>query len=293
MNKKLILGTAQLGLNYGINNQDGKPSLDISFEILHAAYDRGVRVLDTAEAYGDAQEIIGDFHKDNPEKQFKIITKFNADNSLKESALIQKIKHNCVILHTAKLYGYMFHNYHSFIANKEYLHDLLSAKENGLIEKIGISLYNNQEVLEILENYTEFDFIQIPFNLFDNDTKRKAVLLRARDKGIEIHTRSVFLQGLFFMSTDKLPENLKPLAKELEVINVIKYENNLSTEVLALKYVLEKEYIDFVLIGVESVKQLISNVEICNMKRTIPHGIIDKINIKDERLLNPSLWNKI
>ena len=293
MKNKIILGTVQLGLDYGINNHDGKPSLDTSFEILHYAYDNGIRILDTAESYGDSQEIIGKFQKLHPNKKFKIITKINVVNSFEKVDLIQTILNNCEILHSDKLYGYMFHNYQSLANNKPYYNDLLLAKEKGLIEKAGISLYSNQEVLDVIENYNGFDIIQIPFNLFDNEIKRKAVLLKAKNKGIEIHTRSVFLQGLFFIPIDELSINLKPLSKELMVLDSIKQTYNLSTETLALKYVLEKEYIDHVLIGVESVKQLIANINISKSNLPIPYMIIDEINVKDNNLLNPSLWNNI
>ena len=290
MINKIILGTVQLGLNYGINNKSGKPSLKNAYEILHTAYDNGIRILDTAEAYGNSQEIIGDFQKSNPSKKFKIITKLSANKSLKENYLIEIIKKNCEILNTKSLYGYMFHNYQSFIKNKSFYKELVLAKEMGLIEKIGISLYSNREVQDIIENYKEFKIIQIPFNLLDNESKRKSILLQAKGKDVEIHTRSAFLQGLFFIPSSNLPSNLIDLKKDIEIIELIKKDYNLRTEELALKYVIEKDYIDNVLIGVENVEQLLANIDICKSNLTIPHSKIDKINITNENLLNPSKW---
>ena len=118
MIQKLILGTVQLGLDYGINNKSGKPSKQKSFEILHTAYDNGIRFLDTAEAYGESQKIIGEFQKLNPNKKFSIITKLNANRQLKENELTELVKKNCTTLHSSKLYCYMFHNYQSLINNK-------------------------------------------------------------------------------------------------------------------------------------------------------------------------------
>ena len=222
MINKLVLGTVQLGLEYGINNQTGKPSLDSAFEILHTAYDNGIKILDTAESYGDSQGIIGQFQKSNPDKVFNIITKLAANHSLKDNELLSHISNNLNILGVEQLYGYMFHNYQSFKQNENFIDELLVAKKAGIIKKAGISLYTNREIEDIVTNYSDFDFIQIPFNLFDNESKRKYFLDKARKKNIEIHTRSVFLQGLFFKNSNDLPEKLKPLRSPLKILDTIK-----------------------------------------------------------------------
>ena len=291
MINKLVLGTVQLGLEYGINNQTGKPSLDSAFEILHTAYDNGIKILDTAESYGDSQGIIGQFQKSNPDKVFNIITKLAANHSLKDNELLSHISNNLNILGVEQLYGYMFHNYQSFKQNENFIDELLVAKKAGIIKKAGISLYTNREIEDIVTNYSDFDFIQIPFNLFDNESKRKYFLDKARKKNIEIHTRSVFLQGLFFKNSNDLPEKLKPLRSPLKILDTIKKHNAMNTETLALQYVLQKPYIDYVLIGVENVQQLLNNITISKENKNIPHQLIDELNIVQEDLLNPSNWN--
>lgn len=291
MINKLVLGTVQLGLNYGINNHSGKPSLKKAFEILDTAYIKGITILDTAEAYGDSQEVIGKFLKENPDKSFQIISKLAANSDVQPEEFINHIERNCAILHVDELYGYMFHNYQSF-KKKLYLYDkLLLAKEKKLIKKTGISLYTNDEIEDVLNNYKQFDFIQIPFNLFDNASKRKSLLEKAKAQNIEVHTRSVFLQGLFFKKIKALPEKLKALAPYLEQLNAIKQKHNLNTTSLALQYVLQKEYIDHVLIGVETSEQLINNIDISLKKVFVPHEEIDTIDIIENHLLNPSNWN--
>lgn len=288
---KLILGTVQLGLDYGINNSVGKPSLSQSFEILNNAYDSNLRILDTAEAYGNSQDVIGDFHRKYPNKRFKIITKLAAVHNLSAKDFIPNIKKNCDTLAVEKLYGFMFHNYDSFIKNKEFYQEILKAKEDGLMRYAGISLYTNDEIEDIVTNYSDFDFIQIPFNLFDNESKRKEAIEKARGKNIEIHTRSVFLQGLFFKSPSGLTLKMSPLKPYLRELETIKKEYNISTEELALQYVLQKKYIDHVLIGVENVGQLKNNLTTCSKKSTIPHSVLNKIDILEVNLLNPSNWN--
>ncbi len=290
MLNKLILGTVQLGLDYGINNKSGKPTKQKAFEILHTAYDNGIRFLDTAEAYGQSQNVIGEFQKLNPEKKFNIITKLDSKKQLKENELLAVLKTNCETLHSSKLYCYMFHNYQSLVSNKLLYTEFESALATGLVEKIGISLHSNIELMDVIENYKSFKVIQIPFNLFDNELKRKEVILKAREAGVEIHTRSAFLQGLFFLNKDKMPSQLQELRSNLDHLDSIKKQYNIDTATMALKYVIEKKYIDKVLIGVESSNQLLENLKNCNSKLTIPHQIIDCIDINNENLLNPAKW---
>ena len=284
MISKLILGTVQLGIDYGINNSSGKPSLAQSFDILETAFDNGLRILDTAEAYGNSQEVIGEFHKEYPNKEFKVITKLAAKHSVTKESFISNIRKNCEVLGVKQLHGFMFHNYDSFIQNSEFYEELLKAKKLGLIKFAGISLYTNNEIDDIATNFSDFDFIQIPFNLFDNESKRKEEIEKAREKQIDIHTRSVFLQGLFFKSTKDLSEKMKPFEPYLEKLNLLKTECDLTTEEIALNYVLQKEYIDHVLIGVENVDQLKSNLTTCNKNNEIPHSVLNNINILEVNL---------
>jgi aryl-alcohol dehydrogenase-like predicted oxidoreductase len=288
---KIVLGTVQLGLDYGINNQLGKPTLEESFEILNIAFDNGIRILDTAEAYGNSQEVIGLFHKKHPNKKFKVITKLAADHKLEAKSFKNHLNQNIEKLNSDQLFCYMFHDFQSFKKSTFLYKEFLEAKKNGIIEKTGIALYTNEEIECVLNNYSGFDIIQIPFNLFDNDSKRKGFIEKAKAKGIDIHTRSVFLQGLFFYPLNKLPIKLKYLKPYLEKLDVIKNKNNINTQTLALQYVLQKDYVNNVLIGVDSVDQLISNIELCSKKINIPHKEIDSINVKEDFFLNPSNWN--
>ena len=290
MINKLILGTVQLGLEYGINNNEGKPSLQKSLNILNTAFDNGIGFLDTAESYGNSQEIIGEFHKQHPKKTFNVITKTTGDNLLNNEEVQKRISENLKVLNVNELYGYMFHNYESFNKSTHLLKELSLIKCQGKIKYLGISLYKNEELEDVITNYNDFDFIQIPFNLLDNATKRKSILERAKEKGIQIHTRSVFLQGLFFKKNEELPNKISEFSSYLDVINSIKENFKITIQELALQYVLQKKYIDNVLIGVDNPQQLINNIKLSEKQTQIPHDLIDKINVKNEGLLNPSNW---
>lgn len=289
MTNKLILGTVQFGLDYGINNTLGKPTTQNIKNILDVAYANGINILDTAEAYGNSQEQIGEYHKNSP-NTFNVITKFSSSVTNLSENILERVQQNIKLLNINKLYCYMFHSFKDFITYfSTFKNDLIQLQNNGLIQKLGVSVYTNVELESVLQT-PEIQVVQLPFNLLDNDTKRGQTLKKAQEKGVEIHTRSAFLQGLFFKSLHEIPEKLKPLQPYLEKIEAIKKELSLSTETISIQYPLQKTYINNVLIGVDSVGQLQSNIKNSIAKVAIAEADIDAINVKENLLLNPSNW---
>jgi len=290
MNSKLILGTVQFGLRYGINNTIGKLTEDQVFELLETAYDLGVRTLDTAEAYGNAHSVISNFHKQS-KKRFNIISKYSSSNFDYSIDLVERIQVHCSNFNVNYLEGYMFHSYNDFKMNINNNPNVLdNIKNSGLVKKIGVSAYSNNEIEDLL-NFKNINLIQLPFNLFDNEYQRKEILKKAKKKKIEIHTRSVFLQGLFFKDINTLTNCLLPLKNNLSELSLILKNNNISIESLALNYPLNKTYIDKVLIGVDSLEQLKNNIKATenDFDKSI-YEKIDCIQIKNTKLLNPSNW---
>lgn len=289
MENKLILGTVQFGLDYGINNVIGRQSFSNLKIILDTAFQNGIDFLDTAEAYGESQKTIGKYHK-NSKNQFKIITKFSSNIKNLPRNIVDRVKKNSQILHVDQLYCYMFHSYNDF---REYYNDfkegLARLKEEKIILKIGVSLYMNEEFEQVLK-YDDIDLVQLPYNLLDNQTKRGEILSKGKNRGLEIHTRSVFLQGLFFKDSNNLPIKLKPLKSTLNKLQSLCGEY-IKMNDLALNYAYANDKIDKVLIGVDNVEQLMSNISSKNKnlsKDTIER--IDLIKLKEEELLNPSNW---
>ena len=137
---KLILGTVQFGLNYGVNNIAGKPEKSKVFEILKFALSNGIKLLDTAESYGNAPKIIGLFHRIHRNK-FEVISKYNPkDRSLPDN-LLDRVKQNLKEMHIDYLYAYLFHCYDDFNKNFKNFSILKKLKKDGLIKKIGVSIY--------------------------------------------------------------------------------------------------------------------------------------------------------
>lgn len=286
MCNKLILGTVQFGLNYGINNTQGKPEKETVFEILSNAYENGIRNLDTAELYGNAHDLIGEFHNFNPSKKFQIITKFPHDF---EDSLDSKINTYLTQLNVDYLHAILFHSFESYVNYKDHLASIIKLK-NRSIKYIGVSVYTNEQMNEVLDDIN-IDIIQIPFNLFDNLNFKGKLFQKAKAKNKIIHTRSSFLQGLFFMKKDN-PNTIRiKLENELDVINEISLNSSISIGSIALNYCLIQPTIDGVLIGVDSLEQLNENILYSN--QTIPTKYLDQINnikIDNVELLNPSMW---
>jgi len=289
MNSKLILGTVQFGLDYGVNNTSGKPSKENIKSILDFAYNSGIQLLDTAEAYGDSQNKIGEYHNNSTNK-FNVITKFNSNTEGFSLNIIERVYNNLKILDVDKLYCYMFHSFDDF--NKyfeKYRKDLLILKRDGIINNIGVSLYSNDELESVLK-FNEITLVQLPFNLLDNNNKRGNIIKKAKAKGIEIHTRSAFLQGLFFKNTSEFTVKIKPLGPYLNLLNDLCDEHYKMND-LALNYVCNQKNIDKVLIGVDNVQQLASNM--LSEKKMITKELtnnIEVIDVKETKLLNPSNW---
>lgn len=285
MKNKLILGTVQFGLPYGINNQrDNLISEKEVHEIFRRALCTGINILDTAAVYGEAESRIGSFHNEN--KKFKVITKFSkAEGETWKNSLNESLNR----MNLESVETVMFHSFEAFMQHRKTLTEINSAR-GSLFKKLGVSVYNNKELMA-LKDIDEVEVVQLPFNLLDNDHQRGKILKELKKSGKEIHTRSCFLQGLFFMDEKILPEKLKPLTPWLGIIKKIAKGNNIEIGHLALQYVLDKNYIDGVLFGVDSLKQLDQNYQWTIKK--LPKEIflqIDKIKVSNPELLNPSQW---
>lgn len=286
MKSKIILGTVQFGLDYGINNSAGKPSKEQVFEIFEAAAKAGIDILDTADAYGNASELIGEFFAVSSTR-FKINTKFKVEEG---KTIEEQLKHSLGLLNTQSIHAYFYHRFDEMTSFPETLTELGNLKNRKLIEKIGVSVYGNDE-FEIAVNTPEIDTIQLPFNLLDNYSQRGSLLKQAKEKGKEIQVRSVFLQGLFFKEQDNYPEYLNPLKPYMQTIANVGSENNIGMEELAMSYALSQPEIDNVLIGVDTLEQLQHNLSFANT--AMPLGVLDSINainVAETELLYPKNW---
>lgn len=285
MNKKFILGTVQFGLDYGINNKEGLLSKEKIFDILDFAFNEGIETLDSADAYGNAQEMVGEFIESGS-KKFKVNTKFYAQEG---NTIAEQLQHTLHQLKLDKVNVYFFHRFKD-LKNSPALSALRELKKQNKISQTGVSVYTNEE-LEYCIDTAEVDVIQLPFNLLDNYSKRGSLINKAKQNGKVVQVRSVFLQGLFFKEEKTWPSYLQPLIKYVQILKDLAVEHDLSMFDLALGYVLSKSGIDQIIIGVDSKEQLKKNLDVRERKLDDALiGKIDAISVKEESLLYPYNW---
>jgi len=143
---KIILGSAQFGFKYGINNLGSRLNENDVSEILEHAFSEGIRYIDSAEAYGNAHKLIGQFHNKNKSNRFNIITKFKNLNLKSDDDLISHVEKTCESLFVDYIHTYMFHSFSDFKKNLKIYDELKLLKNKGLIKKIGISIYENYQI---------------------------------------------------------------------------------------------------------------------------------------------------
>lgn len=282
---RFILGTVQFGLKYGINNILGQPNRNTAIEIFNLAHQLGISTLDSAESYGNAHQLIGDFHFLS-DFEFKINTKFK---SIEKENIYIRVKNTCELLNIKKINVCFFHSFPDYL-NKTLHQEFEKLIALDFVNQIGVSVYTNEE-FNIVINDPIVKVIQCPFNLFDNFNQRGDLILKAKEKGKKIQIRSIFLQGLFFLDPNYLKGNLVELKDDILFLKKITSEFQISISDLCLQYALSFKEIDEIIIGVDTPSQLISNSIGC--LNTIPSELVDRINsiqIKNKSLLYPYNW---
>ncbi|MEX0771174.1 MAG: aldo/keto reductase [Balneolaceae bacterium] len=274
---KLGLGTVQFGTPYGISNRSGQTPPEEVSRILDFAVRSKIKVLDTASAYGNAEDVLGRYDL----KGFRIVSKFMPPGQGEplENQLMESLEH----LKSDSLAGYLAHRPMALLKEPAQWEELLEIREKGLAEKIGYSLNEPAELEKLMNAGFKPDLIQVPFNYLD---RRFADYFRElKEMGCEIHTRSAFLQGLFFIKPEELNgffADAKPILQTLQ-----KEIDTLPGSLL--RFVLEQPEIDKVIIGVENTRQLRENL---NALDRVPAGnVLPELKIKvPDRILMPSKW---
>lgn len=257
---KIGLGTVQWGMRYGVANRVGRPEPAEVAQILRVAREAGIALLDTAQAYGDAESVIGQVGKGL--QGWKIVTKTapikGGDFGGQEESMLSDAFHESRRrLDSAKLYGLLAHNAGDLLSasGHRFWRALQAFKEEELVSKIGVSVYEPDQLGRILDCYP-IDLVQLPLNIYDQRFLQSGLLLRTRLAGIEIHVRSIFLQGLLLMPPDQLPEQFSRvhashmrLYRECEVSGITPLE-------ASLRFCLHQPEVDQAIVGCETRGQL-------------------------------------
>ncbi len=284
---KLAIGSAQFGLDYGVSNNAGKVSKQEVNKILNIARKSGINFIDTAITYGDSESSLGI----SGVSKFNIVSKLNSldkrNKNIKED-IFQQINSSLYRLGVNSLYGVLIHDTKILLADNgdQIYKALLGLKQQGLVKKIGISIYDTKELDNILSKF-EVDIVQAPMNIFDQRLISSGWNIKLKKMGIELHVRSVFLQGLLLMEPSERPEYFNPWKDLLE-----KYDNWLTNEGFTnveacINSILQAEYVDKVVIGIESSEQLEEIIYLIGNKLI---RIPAFLSSKDKSLINPSMW---
>ena len=287
---KIALGTVQFGLDYGIANNQGKVNTNIAKNILMHAQLAGIDTLDTASVYGNSEEQLGEIGV----KDWRIITKLsNLPNLCDDISLwvrgqvfksIQRLKVRSIaglLLHdTGQLTG---------LHGQQIWSALKTLKDEGVIEKIGFSIYHPNE-LEILWGSYRPDIVQAPYNIFDRRLEQSGWLQIMSDSRVEIHIRSVFLQGLLLMDEDSRPIKFNRWSYSFGLLEKWIKENNTTALQACLSLPLNDDRINRIVIGVDNTQQLKSILVESNLNTPVPPL---SLCLDDVDLINPSHWNSL
>ena len=274
---KLILGTAQLGLDYGIANSSGIPKAKDIDQLFVICKENGINYCDTAYAYGASHKLV-------KSRGIKIITKLSLEDPLKTRFELEELssEFDGEILDTV-----LVHNPNSLFDYPRHWQELQSFKQNSQ-SKIGVSIYTPQDAYQLLNLNIIPDVIQIPYNVFDR--KFDSLLPELKNLNIEVHARSIFLQGLFFLETSEIPKNIELLINPIKAF--IEFCNNDPTVKIknALHFVLHNQWIDKLIVGVEKPNQLLELIDCYNSYDGNITPFYYNFDDIQKHLLNPTNW---
>ena len=286
---KIGIGTAQWGMNYGVANKHGQTPQEEVRRILKFAQAAGIALLDTAPLYGNSELVLGQ----ESLSSFRVVTKtpkLDTCPNMNEATdyLRRTLDSSLKNLQLDSIYGLLIHNADDILSpNGSRLVDSLQEyKSHGLISKIGISIYDSSQIRMALDLFRP-DIVQVPLNVLDQRLIRDGSVARLSRLGIEVHTRSTFLQGLLLMSANKIPRYFKPWMPLLSGWHRFCDDHSTSPLHAALSFVCGLKEVSHTLVGVEDKKQL---VEILGEPNAIENMDFDQFASDDPKILNPGLW---
>ena len=299
---KLTLGTVQLGMNYGINNQSGMPDEQKSFEILRTALDGGVTVLDTASNYGCSEDVIGKFLSNYSGEHPTIVTKFEISNApsltVKEAErnLRNEIENSLERLYLSKLPFLLYHDETEFDRWTDRLEDVFRRLiAEGLVDKVGVSIQTSSVIGKILSSDL-YEAIQVPMNIFDTSLVRDGFIGKLKNAGVCVFVRSVFLQGLFFKNPDDLPDGVLQSAKgPLKQLKKFAQDEGMSIAELAFSFIRDIDGISSLVLGAETPEQVKQNLTLQNAKvisKAVREEIMSIFSDIPSGVIQPWTWNR-
>ena len=285
----LALGTVQFGLTYGAAHSGPRPSLDQVSEILDAARVHGVGCLDTAIGYGDAEARLGQCGV----RGFRVVTKIPplpANVSDPKSWVLEQIETSLEHLQTDRLYAVLTHRTSDLFSPRgnaivEGLSELVA---RGLAQRIGVSVYRLEDV-ERAHNLLPIGLVQGPANVLDQRILNSPLLYKLKRQGVEIHTRSAYLQGVLLQPPAQRNAYFDRFASPLGNWDTYLRASGKPASHVSLGYVAHHPVVDAVVIGVQSRVQFLEAIEAAQAAFSDP--AIADLACTDEDLIDPSRWS--
>lgn len=291
---KLALGTVQFGLDYGISNKAGRVSTKEVTKILALADEVGIDTLDSATAYGDSEQQLGN---QSLSQRFKIVTKIPAlTNDIRD--ITPFVENSLIQLKRDKLDSLLFHDAKTVLTHPHAAHfceQLLNLKQQQKIERIGVSIYQPDQITQALQRL-DVELVQAPANVLDQRIFESDIKSVLEENKIDLHTRSAFLQGLLLMPEEEWPTYFSPYFHLLEQFTALAKQYQVSKLTLALAFLvhnsLNNKQLEKIVVGCCSAEQLLEIVNSYKQAKTlsIPPSTWQSLASDEQQLINPSFW---
>ncbi len=296
---RLMLGTVQFGLPYGVANQTGQPDYEDSRLIVSTAIDGGVNCFDTAAAYGCSEEVLGSaIHDLGVADKVIVVTKIKplspeelANHSKASIAIEHSVETSLKRLRLDCLPVVLFHRE----SDARYLDVLEHLKAKGLLVHAGVSCDNRPGPAAGFVAGGQASALQLPGNILDRRHLNSGIFHDAAIRGLAVFIRSVYLQGLLVMPEASIPQSLQAVIPLRRRLISVAAEAGMNISELALRYMLTQDGVTSVLVGVETLSQMKENIAMFNrgiISSEIMAAVNDIAPDLPETILTPGFWPK-
>lgn len=289
----LVLGTAQLGMPYGIANAAGQPDQSAADEIVGTAWECGIREYDTAQGYGVSEAVLGRALAANGCTGLaRVTTKLGPEVGLDRDSVFRAVDSSLERLGVERLEGVLFHregvvgSWTSALAS--ICGELVA---DGKTCRVGVSVYAPDMAVRAI-GLDGVNVLQAPASILDRRLEAEGVFAFAREQDCAVYVRSIFLQGLLLMPLAELPARMRFAEPVLRRVASVAEELGITRRELAMGYLREKGYGARIVFGAESAEQVRSNV--LTWRRDAVNGMVDAVERElcdiDERIIRPDRW---
>jgi len=293
--RMLVLGTAQLGLPYGLANKTGQPDQKMATAIIREAWNNGIREFDTAQGYGESESVLGRALSEiGVSQEAQIITKFHPDlDHLNATALSNSVDKSLQKLGVPSVFGILLHREEMLSVWEKglgkILHEIVSS---GRVNHMGVSVYSPDKAIQAL-NLHDVDIVQVPTNILDRRFEEKGVFEVAIEKRKTVYIRSVFLQGLILMDLNEIPEKMAFARPVLEKLELVSKDLGLTRHEMALGYLKKQIPSAKLVVGADTPEHVKENRKCWDKKppASLAPMIKKYFDQIDEKILNPTLWS--